>query len=84
MVKTLYVGNLPWKLKEEELVASIENYAPVVAARIITERETGRSKGYGFVEVGDDDAAKVISTLNGTEMEGRKLTVNEARPRQAK
>ena len=84
MVKTLYVGNLPWKIKEEELVSAIEQHAPVVAARIITERDTGRSKGYGFVEVQDEDATKVINAMNGTEIGGRTLTVNEARPRQSR
>ncbi|MFC1495838.1 RNA recognition motif domain-containing protein [Candidatus Margulisiibacteriota bacterium] len=84
MAKTLYVGNLPWKMKEEELVAAIEAQAPVIAARIITERETGRSKGYGFVEVNDDDATKVVSAMNGADIGGRTLTVNEARPRQNK
>lgn len=84
MVKTLYVGNLPWKIKEEELVSAIEQHAPVVAARIITERETGRSKGYGFIEVQDEDASKVVNGLNGQELGGRTLTVNEARPRQNK
>ena len=84
MAKTLYVGNLPWTIKEEELVSAIEAHAPVISARIITERETGRSKGYGFVEVNDDDASKVVSTMNGADIGGRTLTVNEARPRQDK
>ncbi len=81
MVKTLYVGNLPWNATEQELSAAFEAHAPVISARIITERETGRSRGFGFVEVEDNDAPKVIKEMNGFQLGGRSLIVNEARPK---
>ena len=81
MVKTLYVGNLPWSAKEADLAAFFENFAPVISARIISERETGRSRGYGFVEVADEDAEKVVKAGNGADLNGRNLIVNEARPK---
>lgn len=82
MTKTIYVGNIPWSADEEKLKEFFSEYAQVVDARIITERATGRSKGYGFVEIADDeDADLVVEQVNGKEMEGRKLVVNEAKPR---
>ena len=81
MAKSLYVGNLPWQLTEEELSSAFSAHAPVTGARIITDRATGRSKGFGFVEVEDADADKVIQAMNGQEMGGRPLVVNEARPK---
>lgn len=84
MTKTVYVGNLPWSTTEEDLTNVFSQYGNVESARIATDRETGRSRGFGFVEMGDDDAGKAISALNGTEMEGRTLTVNEAQERPAR
>lgn len=84
MVKTLYVGNLPWNTTETELVTAFEAHAPVVSARIITEQETGRCKGFGFVEVSDEDAERVIKAVNGASLKGRSLIVNEARPKNKK
>lgn len=81
MTKTLYVGNLPWKATEAELASAFEAHAPVISARIISDRDTGRSRGFGFVEVEDNDAPKVIKEMNGFEMGGRSLIVNEARPK---
>lgn len=82
LTKTIYVGNIPWSTDEEKLKEFFSEYANVVGARIITERATGRSKGYGFVEIADDeDADQVVEMVNGKEMEGRKLVVNEAKPR---
>jgi RNA recognition motif-containing protein len=82
MPVTLYVGNLPWSLTEDELAEAFSSsVGQVDAARIITDRETGRSRGFGFVEVSDDDAAKAIEAMNGYELKGRKLIVNHARPR---
>lgn len=79
MVTTLYVGNLPWSTTEEGLASWIASANTTVkAVRIITDRETGRSKGYGFVEIPSEDAASVIQALNGTELGGRTITVNEA------
>jgi len=81
MVKSLYVGNLSWGVKEEELISAFEAHAPVISARIITDNVSGRSKGFGFVEVEDNDAPKVIKEMNGFPLSGRSLIVNEARPK---
>ena len=81
VVRTLYVGNLPWATNPEELEEFFKEHGEVVGSQIITDRETGRSRGFGFVEVSDEDAEKMIETLNGTEFQGRVLTVNEAKPR---
>ncbi len=81
MVRTLYVGNLPWATKREELEEAFRAHGEVVGSRIITDRETGRSRGFGFVEVSDADADRMIEAMNGAEFQGRVLTVNEAKPR---
>ncbi|WP_418790719.1 RNA recognition motif domain-containing protein [Phosphitispora sp. TUW77] len=81
MVRTLYVGNLPWATKPEDLEDLFKQHGEVVGSRIITDRETGRSRGFGFVEVTDEDADKMIERLNGADFQGRVLTVNEAKPR---
>jgi RNA recognition motif-containing protein len=81
MSKKLYVGNLSFQTTEADLTSMFEQHGTVESARIITDRETGRSKGFGFVEMSDDDAAnQAIAQLNGREVGGRALTVNEARP----
>ena len=80
MTKKLYVGNLPFRTTEDELDNLFGQIGSVESVRIITDRDTGRSRGFGFVEMGDEDADKAIEQLNGTEMDGRGLTVNEARP----
>ncbi|UWG96888.1 RNA-binding protein [Dehalobacter sp. DCM] len=82
MTKTLYVGNLPWSTSSEDLTDFFSQYGNVIGSRIITDRETGRSRGFGFVEVAADDAERLAEELNGSEFNGRSLTVNEARPRQ--
>lgn len=82
MTKTIYVGNLPWGVTEEDLANAVGKYAEVTSARIATDRDTGRSRGFGFVEVPDDKAEAVIRALNGADWEGRPLTVNEAKPRE--
>jgi len=82
MTKTLYVGNLPWSTSSEELAEFFSQYGTVVGSRIITDRKTGRSRGFGFVEVETEDAERLAAELNGSEFKGRALTVNEARPRQ--
>ncbi|MSP40060.1 MAG: RNA-binding protein [Deltaproteobacteria bacterium] len=77
----LYVGNLPYNVTEERLQQHFAQHGSVLSARIITDKFTGRSKGFGFVEMGgDQDAAKAISALNGTDFEGRNIVVSEARP----
>jgi len=81
LVRTLYVGNLPWATTEEELAKVFSAHGEVISARIITDRQTGRSRGFGFVEVGDADADKMIEAMNGSELGSRVLTVNEARQR---
>lgn len=78
---TLYVGNLPWSTTEQELAEWVSQFAQVKSARIIVDRESGRSRGFGFVEVEDADAARVIESLNGTTLGGRPVTVNEAQAR---
>lgn len=82
MAKSIYVGNLPWAVTNEDLEHAVSQYAQVISARVATDRETGRSRGFGFVEVPDEQASAVIDGLNGSEWEGRALTVNEARPRE--
>ena len=84
MSKTLYVGNLPWSTTEADLTTAFEAHGQVISARIITERETGRSRGFGFVEVEDADAANMVKLMNGFQFGGRPLIVNEAKPRQPK
>ena len=77
----LYVGNLPYAISESDLNDLFVEYGNVVSAKIITDRETGRSKGFGFVEFNDKAAGEAaIEALNGKEMKGRGLVVNEARP----
>ncbi len=81
MNNKLYVGNLPYKTSEEELRELFSAAGTVTEARIITEGASGRSKGFGFVEMENaEQAAKAIEQLNGTELQGRALTVAEARP----
>ncbi|MBS0636544.1 MAG: RNA-binding protein [Verrucomicrobia bacterium] len=83
MAKKLYVGNLPHSTTENELRELFANYGEVVSAQVIIDRDTGRSKGFGFVELNtDDEAQAAINALNGQEFGGRPLTVNEARPRE--
>ena len=79
--KNLYVGNWSHDLDDNDLKEAFQPYGEVVSAQLITDRDTGRSKGFGFVEMGDEDQAQAaIDALNGTEVGGRALTVNEARP----
>ena len=78
----LYVGNLPYNTTEDDLRTLFSNYGSVTSVAIITDRDTGRSKGFAFVEMSNEDADKAITQLNGTEVNGRTLTVNEARPRE--
>lgn len=81
MAEKLYVGNIPHSLNDNELQDLFASYGTVVSAHVIIDRETGRSKGFGFVELSNkDEAQAAISALNGSEVGGRVLTVNEARP----
>ncbi len=81
MGSKVYVGGLPYQTGEKELADLFTPHGQVESARIITDKFTGQSRGFGFVEMSNDDEAKAaIEALNGMELEGRTLTVNEARP----
>lgn len=83
MAKTLYVGNLPYGVTDNDLHDLFSNCGEVSSAKIIMDRDTGRSKGFGFVEMDDDGAAEsAISKYDGTDYEGRTIKVNEAKPRE--
>ena len=77
----LYVGNLPYNISDDQLRDVFARFGTPDSARVITDRDTGQSKGFGFVEFSNDDEAKQALSLNGTEFGGRSLTVNEARPK---
>lgn len=82
-MKKLYVGNLAYSMEEATLQSLFEQYGSVASAALIKDRDTGRAKGFGFVEMdNDDEATAAIDALNGTEIEGRKIIVNEARPQE--
>jgi cold-inducible RNA-binding protein len=81
--KRLYVGNLSYDMSDSDLRSLFEQSGVVASAQVVMDRDTGRSKGFGFVEMGSDqDAQAAINALNGQEVNGRALTVNEARPRE--
>jgi len=78
----IFIGNLSFRLSEDELREVFEEYGQVGSAKIITDRQTGRSKGFGFVEMEDDaEANAAIEALNGSELQGRNINVNQARER---
>src|SRR3990172_1182104 len=81
-MKNLFVGNLSFQTTDSELQALFEPFGEVSRVQILTDRDTGRSRGFGFVEMAnDEDAAKAIEALNGKDLGGRALNVNEARPK---
>jgi cold-inducible RNA-binding protein len=80
MSKKMFVGNLSFSTTESDLREAFEQFGAVESVAIINDRETGRSKGFGFVEMNEEDANKAIAKMNGTDLNGRALTVNEARP----
>ena len=81
----IFVGSLPFKIKEGDLQSIFEEYGEVSAVRIITDKFSGKSKGFGFVEMPDDAAAKkAIDSLNGAELEGRTIVVNESEERKSR
>lgn len=83
MAKKLYVGNLAYDVSDDELKGVFAGKGSVRSASVVMDRESGRSRGFGFVEMEDDNAAATaVSELNGTEFHGRKLVVNEARERE--
>lgn len=83
MAKTLYVGNLPWATTPQDLADLFGEHGQVISSRIIKDKETNRSRGFGFVEVTDEDAESMIAAVEGKEYNGRVLTVNEAKTRDA-
>lgn len=85
MGKKIYVGNLSYNVAKNDLQQMFGAHGTVVSAQVITDRDTGRSKGFGFVEMGtDQEAQAAISALNGTNYDGRNMTVNEARPQEGR
>ena len=81
MTKKIYVGNLPWSADDASMRELFSRHGEVVSARVITDRDTGRSRGFGFVEMAAGDADAAIKALNGTNLDGRPLKVNEAEER---
>jgi len=77
----IYVGNLPYGTNDAELAEHFQQFGAVKSASVVIDRETGRSRGFGFVEMDDDAGRQAIENLHGTPLDGRPLTVNEARPR---
>ncbi len=77
----IYVGNLPYSTTSDELRSLFSQHGQVDSAAVIMDRDTGRSRGFGFVEMPDDAARTAIEALNGSEYSGRRLNINEAKPR---
>lgn len=84
MGKKMYVGNMSYDVSDADLEKMFSSHGTVESAQVIVDRDTGRSKGFGFVEMSNDaEAQDAIQAMNGTESDGRTLTVNEAKPRKA-
>ena len=82
MSTKLFVGSLPWAVNDETLKAAFEAHGKVVSAKVITDRETGKSRGFGFVEMENEtDASNAIQALNNSELNGRNIIVSEAKPK---
>jgi len=80
--KKLFVGSLPWAVNDEALKEAFTQYGSVVSAKVVTDRQTGRSRGFGFVEMeSDSEASAAIEALNGSDLNGRNIVVNEAKPK---
>ncbi|MBL40768.1 MAG: RNA-binding protein [Chloroflexi bacterium] len=75
----IYVGNLPWSIDDDGLKNLFSEHGDVISAKVITDRDTNRSKGFGFVEMDDDSAESAISSLDGSEVEGRAIKVNKSK-----
>lgn len=83
LLKKIFVGSLPWATDDQKLGDLFSQFGEVMSAKVLNDRETGRSRGFGFVEMSDDAAAdQAIEKLNGSDYEGRKIVVNVARPRE--
>jgi RNA recognition motif-containing protein len=76
----LYVGNLPFRTTSEDLAAAFRRFGEVESAQVLVDRDTGRSRGFGFVEMNDDDARRAIDEMDGADLAGRRIVVNESRP----
>ena len=81
-MKKIYVGNLPWSATDASLRDAFAAFGEVQSASVVTDRETGRSRGFGFIEMDAADADKAISELDGRDLDGRAMRVNEARPKE--
>ena len=81
-MKKIYVGNLPWSATDASLRDAFAAFGEVQSASVVTDRETGRSRGFGFVEMDGADAEKAIRELDGRDLDGRAMRVNEARPKE--
>lgn len=81
MTKSLYVGNLPWSATEDEVRDLFASHGNVNSVKLVSDRDTGRARGFGFVEMDESDAAGAVEALDGTSFGGRTLRVNEAQPR---
>ena len=83
MAKKLFIGSLPWGVDDAKLQEIFSQAGTVTSAQVVKDRDTGRSRGFGFVEMSsDEEADNAIKNLNGADVEGRKIVVNEARPRE--
>ena len=84
-MKNLFIGNMSFQTTESELRSMFEPFGAITRVNVVTDRDTGRARGFGFVEMtNDEEAAKAITALNGKEVQGRALNVNEARPKTAR
>lgn len=81
-MKKIYVGNLPWSATDASLKEAFSAFGEVQSASVVTDRETGRSRGFGFIEMDGADAEKAIRELDGRDLDGRAMRVNEARPKE--
>jgi len=80
-MKSIFVGNLPWSVSNADLEAKFSEFGAVLSARIVNDKMTGKSRGFGFVDMEDADAEKAIAALSGYSWDGREITVNEAKPK---
>ncbi|HUO45728.1 MAG TPA: RNA-binding protein [Acidimicrobiia bacterium] len=76
----LYIGNLPFRTTSEDLAAAFRRFGEVTSAQVLIDRDTGRSRGFGFVEMDDDEARRAIDEMDGADLGGRRIVVNESRP----
>ena len=80
-MKSIFVGNIPWSVTDEELQSKFAEFGKVLSARVVTDKFSGRSRGFGFVDMEDADAEKAIAGMNGFKWGDREISVNEARPK---